>query len=536
MAFFKKTKRSLGVEISDSVIRVIEIVVEKDEWRVTGANEIRLEPGIIINGQIQDPKSLARALRGALSGAKPQAVRNRSVHFALPDELVWLKTFRAELSANKGIKQVVDKEFREKSIFFEGKGDYSFRVTDTRQGPGYSQLSEVVIMAASRGDLDNWQALFSSCGLKVDYFDAYPLAVYRGFFEERQASPVGFLRLDEKKSQLALFSENGLSYLETWSIGLDLIASDFDGSYEPAHVFLEERGIRPGEKCEELTALALGIKKGLERASGRSVEGSSRDRGANLEVEELFICGDGALIPGLTDYLSALIPNISFSGQRARGFADDTGATFAAALGLALRNYDNSWEKSDPLIACDANSHSFEQKIQTGQRSLSSLLNFLKHLILYPILLVALVFGIWMVWGTVSDKFFSDQLEPGSESSMPLSGSKDQEETEAARSTESEETEPVVPTSLTEEEETTEKSGEEKKDETKNIQYLKVNSDIGQPLNVRKGPGRNFELIGEAPEGSEQVLLEEKGDWYRIEWAGQDNAWVNSAYVTKVDN
>jgi hypothetical protein len=540
MSIFKKTKRSIGLEISDSIIRVVELSISEAEWRISGANEIRLEPGIVEEGVICDAKALARSLRGAFSGALPQSIKSRVVHFALPDEIMRLRLFRSELSINKGIKQAVESEYKRMGLN-EAEGVSVFRVIESEQSRGFSQISSVVLAAAAKDRILSWQKFFESMGLRAEYFDIGPLALYRGFFEERQEHDLGFLRMDEKKAQLSLFSHSGLSVLSTWPIGLRLIASDFDGSYDPAQAFLEDRGIRPGEKSEELSALAIAIKKALDSASGHS---SDRDKegnhNRNLAIKEIVICGDGGNIPGLCDFLSALVPGIRFASHKTRGFADASGGVYAMALGLALRNEDGAWDKSDPILPYIGSTKNFEQKIRQSESAVGSVFSFLKKAILLPILVLAIAFGIWMISGAISTSFKQDNMEgeavvptvaeENATSATQIDASKtDSVETVADSSKETEKK--LEAETGTEAEKAATTKEEEKKKET----FLKVDSDIGQPLNVRKGPGRNFEIVGEAPEGSEQVMLEEKGDWYRIEWGEEQNAWVNKDYVTVME-
>ena len=52
-------------------------------------------------------------------------------------------------------------------------------------------------------------------------------------------------------------------------------------------------------------------------------------------------------------------------------------------------------------------------------------------------------------------------------------------------------------------------------------------------VNVRRGPGTDFEKAGTLPPGASIQILEEKPDWYRI---SNFNEWVSSRYVSKVQH
>ncbi len=54
-------------------------------------------------------------------------------------------------------------------------------------------------------------------------------------------------------------------------------------------------------------------------------------------------------------------------------------------------------------------------------------------------------------------------------------------------------------------------------------------------LNVRTGPGTNFEIIGKLNTGAKITPLEEKLGWYKINFEGRE-AWVNGYYVAGLSN
>lgn len=57
-----------------------------------------------------------------------------------------------------------------------------------------------------------------------------------------------------------------------------------------------------------------------------------------------------------------------------------------------------------------------------------------------------------------------------------------------------------------------------------------VTVDRGNVLNVRSGPGTDYDRIGSLENGVTVVILEQEGTWLRIEFEGQEG-WVYSKYV-----
>ena len=64
----------------------------------------------------------------------------------------------------------------------------------------------------------------------------------------------------------------------------------------------------------------------------------------------------------------------------------------------------------------------------------------------------------------------------------------------------------------------------------KQVQILSTPTGI---LNVREGPGTSYDIVTKIKPGEKYDLLEEKGDWYKIELPNQ-TGWVSSQYVKKL--
>lgn len=53
-------------------------------------------------------------------------------------------------------------------------------------------------------------------------------------------------------------------------------------------------------------------------------------------------------------------------------------------------------------------------------------------------------------------------------------------------------------------------------------------------LRVRSGPGTNFKEIDRVSPKESFPLLEESGNWYKIEIEGRINGWISVQYANKI--
>ena len=63
---FGLTKRSIGIDIADRTIEVVELEKSGLRVKIKNLSRVSLSPGIVEKGQIKDEKLLSEAIHGAL--------------------------------------------------------------------------------------------------------------------------------------------------------------------------------------------------------------------------------------------------------------------------------------------------------------------------------------------------------------------------------------------------------------------------------------------------------------------------------------
>jgi len=53
----------------------------------------------------------------------------------------------------------------------------------------------------------------------------------------------------------------------------------------------------------------------------------------------------------------------------------------------------------------------------------------------------------------------------------------------------------------------------------------------GSVVNIRSGPGTNYQIVGTVYQGTQVTVSQQQGDWYKIT-IGNTTGWVNGSYIT----
>ncbi len=473
---FNKAKASIGLEINNKSIKILELKLHKDERIISANNEVDLEPGIIERGVIKKPKELARQLKLAFKTAKPHSIKTKTIHFALPNDLAYVHVFRANVEQGQGIKQVVNSEYQRSIPFSLKVGELSFKLIDKHESFDQTQVSTIILVAAKQKDLLFWQDFFESQNLKIDFFDIEALAIFRGMFTEHQDKTFGFLDIKQSYSKFFIFSSHGLEYETTLNIGSEE---------------LEE------EKKADLKILVSEVDKSLNRAS-KLIMGNGEDK---LKIDEIILSGGCRDIDNLTRSLNNFNLDYKFSLKSPVIVESKIDRKYFQSLGLAMRNFSHYWEKSDPFLPCIGHVYELEKSKGGDGVELKEVLIFFKKYILLPIVVLIIVSFVWWFLGAVQTSLEGENKEQ-TETIEPIKRE--------------------LPLYMRETEEP-----------PKEI-FIKIN-EIGGPLNVRGGPSTSYSVIGQVDSSSEQVFIEEKDGWYNIEWPNNDSAWISAAYAKKID-
>jgi len=499
--------RSVGVDIADRSIEVVELAKRGGGAHITALGRVSLAPEVVERGVIKNRPALAAALREALRGAetaagkrgKSSGISARQITFGLPDSQVYIHSFSRSWSAvpkgDEALGALVLTEAREHIPLEEADLLLSYKVLQ-RTDTGL----DLLIAATSRRLVDDWYRFFAELGLVAE-FDLETIATFRGIFPESVERPVMIINCGAVATILAVFDRGGLRYSRTLPKGgealTDALVSALKVDRDVAEEKKHEIGILDPESqiftilLRELAPLKDEIKATIdyyERWSGQKIHG-------------LLLTGGGSQLRGLPDYLRS---NLELPAGVARSPFVKQPIVYLGAIGLALGGLGKRGQ-GELIIRVGVNTGS-----GLGRRSffVSLLINNIGLIIFVVILAMgagllilayqyrqAVETGRLITRQTAIDKIpiVPPQFDNATSSTPPLAGQA-----------------------------------------TTTAKMVKIGETPTGWLNVRSGPGISFAPVGRVNPGEVYPLLAEEGEWYRIKFErdGQSKeGWVAKQYA-----
>lgn len=340
-------KKSIGLDIADRSIEVAEIKGAGLGAKVLNLSRIELEQGIVENGRIKDLDKLSLALQQVFKQAKPNAINNNEVVFALPESQVYVHNFTLTKNPGKTGKkreeQIVD-EIIHNIPLEEHDLVYSFKILKEEK-----DSSEVLAVAASKQVIWEWLDFFDKNKIQVKILDVEILANFRDLFFSMPKNPVLVADIGAHTSSLAVFDEQGLHYEYIIHIAGDdftkAIAKALDCSEEKA----DQEKIKNGLKIKNKKA-AKALQERVDEVV-KEVKNTLEfyKRETNTTVTNMVLVGGSSMLSGLKDYF---IKGLGLSVQVGTAESLNTKAPleFVEAIGLARRALEKKWDKTDPIL------------------------------------------------------------------------------------------------------------------------------------------------------------------------------------------
>lgn len=353
MAFFGKfsSQRSavifddaVGIDISDRSVQFAALTHKKGVFSVVATGEVELEPEVVVRGRIKDEQKLQIAVRKVFNEAKPKKVNPRHIVVGLPENQTYVHAFVIKKSEAGKLDELVKREVQSYIPLPYEEVVWSSKVLYENK-----ENIEVLIVAASREVVEEWQTFFDSIEMHVELFDIEQLAVYRSIFSEPLTTPICVIDLGALNSHIALFDLHGLRYSYTAKVSGEHmtknIATKLAKSFEEAEALKKQTGLSGSDE-----AVTNAIKEVLFPVFDDIMKTIAYfEKRMGTKVEELVLVGGSSQIVDLAKVVAERTKLKTRLGTQTM-VQLELPSGCAESMGLAYRIMDKKWEKRDPAF------------------------------------------------------------------------------------------------------------------------------------------------------------------------------------------
>jgi type IV pilus assembly protein PilM len=334
----------VGIDFGTHSVKAVELSNITTHPKLVNFGSQTTPQGVINSEDKKDQKKLADVVKKLYSDSK---IKNTSIVVALPEFSVFTRFLEFP-----GVKEEELKD----AVFYEAKQYIPVPIEEVRMSYvpiGFNEAKNaprVLLVAAPLKIIESYIKVTEMAGLEIVAIETESVALGRAMYRATQQKHVVMLDFGANSTDMSIMMEGYLVFSQSISIGSDAltqaIVNKFNFEYSQAEEYKRNYGITPDVLENKIYNVLSPILESIVLEVNRGIEFYKNKTLTNAPTE-FFLTGDGALLPGLADYLSkalhvnATIANPWSNIQVDRKFQDiisKSGPSFSVAIGLALKD------------------------------------------------------------------------------------------------------------------------------------------------------------------------------------------------------
>jgi len=364
--FLSLKPEAFGLDISDLSLKIVKLKKRGRGFDLSSFGEVTIKPGVIKNGKIRKEDELVGAIKKGLMEVKGKRIRGKYVIASLPEERAFLQVIQMPRLSEEDLKS---------AVIYEAENYIPLPIEEVYLDsqiiqPVVDHLDhcDVLIAALPKTIVDPYLNSLKEAGLKPLALEIESLALVRSLIkDEMTTSPFLLIDLGATKTSFIVFSGHSLRFTSSIPVSsqklTEAISHNLKIDLNEAEKLkieygLETMGKKEGGQVFEalippITDLVEQIKKCLDfYQTHTSHEHLSP---GNQKVKKILLCGGGANLKGLIEFLSRELkipiemgnPWVNILKDTAKGnfkLSLETSLRYTTAIGLALRGIRNQYD------------------------------------------------------------------------------------------------------------------------------------------------------------------------------------------------
>jgi len=370
--FLNLKPKTFGLDISDFSLKIANLKKKGKFLTLASWGETTIEPGIVEEGEIKNEEALVKIIRESLKGVRGEKITTKNVIAALPEKKSFLQVIQTPRMKEEDLASAIQFE-AENYIPLPIEEVYlDFQIVK----PLYDHLDhlDILLVASPKNIVDSYVSCLEKAGLSPQVLEIETQSIARALVKnEISLSPVLLIDFGKSATIFIIYSGRCLRFASTIPISsqhltqaisknmeIDLIEAEklklkYNLKTLEEGGKIEKKNIKNRKVFEAMIPVLSDMVGQIKRCvSYYHTHGTHEHLGSNgKKLEKIILCGKGANLEGLADFLSVSLkipveignPWINILPEPLKevpelSFKDSLGYT--TALGLALRGIRES--------------------------------------------------------------------------------------------------------------------------------------------------------------------------------------------------
>ncbi len=171
---------AVGIDISDLVLRAVTLKHHGRRFTLQSFQELLLPPGLIVDGEILSPQTIAMKIRTLLQHAAPSGIRRRYAIACLPDRKTFVKLIQIPASSTVPSADVIREQMMQHIPFTADDIFFDWQTI----GPAHNGSQAVLIGAAPKPLVASYIETLELTGLTIQALEMESLSISRAILPD----------------------------------------------------------------------------------------------------------------------------------------------------------------------------------------------------------------------------------------------------------------------------------------------------------------------------------------------------------------
>lgn len=510
-------KQIFGLDISDHSIEAL--VLSKAFFgkpKVDAYARTILRGEVVKDGKIKNEEKLQENIRKLLESAKPKEITTKYCIISIPESQVFTTVFKFPAGLKKKeIQNTIPYKAEEVIPFKSSEIYYDFKTIAT-----VDETQEVYYVAVPIKVIDSYVAVLEGMGLKPVAFDLESNSLARSLIGSTNPKD-GKLIIDigSRTTNLNIYDRNGVRQsLSIKSAGdkfTKAIAKAMSVTPKQAEELKVKTGFDPAQKNGKVLLVLQKEFKRIVEESQKLIEFYQSE--SHRQVTQAVLVGGSALLPKVDQYLADNLGIEVVLGDPAAGVMDpqkllkpkSKSLLFSNVIGLGMRAVSKDPNDGD-INLLPVMHKKFAIMPRREEKKAWRFIYIRLFILMLSLLGLLAVF-----YMNNHGKNLYDTFVPGYDYNSNVELDVDLELLDSLRNEGSEtatSTEELLP------------------------QFeVTIRQTTAGFLNVRSGPGTDYDIVTRADSGAVYPWVDEEDDWYEIQINEEETGWVSSTFADKAE-
>lgn len=361
LKFLNLQPEIFGLDVNDSSLKIIKLKKSNKSFVLTSFSEVKIKPGIVKEGVIQDKEALINIIRASCKTVKGKKLDTNYVSIALPEEKSFFQVIQMPKMTEEELKSAVQFEAENYIPLTIDEVYLDFQIIGTHKDKDNLDHSDLLISVMPKPIVDSYVYCSKQAGLVPFILEVESQAIVRALTKKDQdLPPTIFIDLGQNNTSFIIFSGDSIRFTCSLSVYSEqftqVISKDLGINMGDAEKLKIKYGLIP-EKGKNyniekslspvLYDLVSQIKKYIAFYKGHAFHGYSSSA---TEIKKIILSGGGANLKGITEFLYKELklpveignPLINIMAPRnGVNIPYEKALSFTTAIGLALRGANN---------------------------------------------------------------------------------------------------------------------------------------------------------------------------------------------------